>query len=292
VVWLVPVFLKLTPSQLPAEDHRLFPIHIFEYQCRHRGSWFHQLDEHGAQTYTTSTGEMQAVYDKNFSAGDVGHDASYMRLVEAYQLKKQIDQQSLNAMAIFNSVYNQVSVPPSNPSLTPSLDFYNEYVWSSRGGTQEVKHRYTTSYSEVMSNSSSTGSVENTNFNIKLSVSGIFILNGGITTTDSNKSVAKYTYNSSGTTSFDITSTFDGLDTDTQMRYASANDAHFVMKNNSAFNAANQSGLNLIIGSDGLVHNIVISVSSGAGMPVSDDIDDTTTTLSRSRPTHRAMQAV
>ena len=44
----------------------------------------------GAQTYTTSTGQMQVVYDENFSSGQVGHDASYMRVVEAYKLKKQI----------------------------------------------------------------------------------------------------------------------------------------------------------------------------------------------------------
>ncbi len=40
----------------------------------------------GTQTYATSTGEMQVLYDGNFSAGEVGHNASYMRLVEAYQL--------------------------------------------------------------------------------------------------------------------------------------------------------------------------------------------------------------
>src|SRR5262249_50518435 len=46
----------------------------------------------GAQTYATSTGQMQVLYDKNFSQGTVGHDASYMRIVEAYKLKRQIDQ--------------------------------------------------------------------------------------------------------------------------------------------------------------------------------------------------------
>ena len=51
------------------------------------------------------------------------------------------------------------------------------------------------------------------------------------------------------------------------MRYASSNDAHFVMNFNSMFNPNNQSGLNLVIGSDGLVYNIVPSVSSGAGLP-------------------------
>ena len=53
----------------------------------------------GAQTYATSTGEMQPLYDKNFSAGEVGHDASYMRVVEAYKLKRQIDQEAFKALA-------------------------------------------------------------------------------------------------------------------------------------------------------------------------------------------------
>ena len=58
------------------------------------------------------------------------------------------------------------------------------------------------------------------------------------------------------------------------MRYACNNDAHFVMNNNSMFNPNNQSGLNLVIGSDGLVYNIAPSVTSGAGLPLSDNMDD------------------
>ena len=57
------------------------------------------------------------------------------------------------------------------------------------------------------------------------------------------------------------------------MRYARNNDAHFVMRNNSMFNPNNDSGLELVIGSDGLVYDIVPSVSSGAGLPLSDNID-------------------
>ena len=49
------------------------------------------------------------------------------------------------------------------------------------------------------------------------------------------------------------------------MRYASNNDAHFVMNYNSMFNPNNQSGIDLVIGSDGLVYQIVPSVTSGAG---------------------------
>ena len=72
----------------------------------------------------------------------MGHNASYMRVVEAYQIKKQIDQQAFNAMALYQSAYgNQGALPDS--ALTPGLDFYNEYVWTARGGTQEVQaHLY------------------------------------------------------------------------------------------------------------------------------------------------------
>ena len=35
--------------------------------------------------------------------GEVGHDASYMRVVEAYQLKKQIDQQAFNSLALYKT---------------------------------------------------------------------------------------------------------------------------------------------------------------------------------------------
>ena len=69
------------------------------------------------------------------------------------------------------------------------------------------------------------------------------------------------------------------------MRYASNNDAHFVMNFNSMFNPNNQSGLNLVIGSDGLVYNIVPSVSSGAGLPVSDNID-TSQTYTQPQPAY------
>ena len=61
------------------------------------------------------------------------------------------------------------------------------------------------------------------------------------------------------------------------MRYAANNDAHFVMNFNSTFNPANQSGLNLVIGSDGLVYNTVPNVSSGAGLPTSNNLDDSQT---------------
>src|SRR5208282_5265971 len=113
----------------------------------------------GTQTYGTSTGEMQVLYDGNFSAGEVGHNASYMRLVEAYQLKKQIDQQTFNALALYQSAWNTQD-SPTDSSLTPALDFYNEYVWSSRGGTQEIKHTYVTSYEEVYVTKSITTNVQ------------------------------------------------------------------------------------------------------------------------------------
>jgi hypothetical protein len=240
----------------------------------------------GSQTYTTSTGQMNVVYDGNFSEGEVGHDASYMRVIEAYQIKKEIDQESFNSLAVYQTAGGNLSADPkfqkgsplagNDSSLLPGLDFYNEYVWSSRGGAQEVKHTYTTTYDEVYVTSNITSDATMNGFNLKLSLFTI-VCNGKFAWTNTTKTTAKYTYNTTATQSFDIAASFDGLETDTQMRYASSNDAHFVMNFNSMFNPNNQSGLNLVIGSDGLVYNIVPSVSSGAGLPLSDNIDSNQT---------------
>ncbi|GLQ91517.1 beta strand repeat-containing protein [Dyella acidisoli] len=228
----------------------------------------------GVTTWQTTTGQLSPVYDGNFSQGEVGHNASYMRVVEAYQLKKQIDQQAFNAMALYQSTYNsQGSLP--NDALTPGLDFYNEYVWTARGGTQEVKHTYTTTYEEVLTTTQSSSLDVKVDFNAKVSAGGsqVLGLSGGYEWVQSHTKKFQVTY--SGNVQFDVASSFDGIENDTQMRYAANNDAHFVMNFNSTFNPANQSGLNLVIGSDGLVYNIVPSVTSGAGLPISDNIDST-----------------
>jgi hypothetical protein len=230
----------------------------------------------GAQTYTTSTGQMQVLYDKNFAPGEVGHDASYMRVVEAYKLKKQIDQQAFNALALYQTAYNNQS-NPNDPTLTPGLDFYNEYLWSSRGGTQEVKHTYSTSWDQVYSTTTVNTAVANFAFNLKLTAVGVTVADAKVGFTDTIKDTFKTSYNTTGTSSFDVAASFDGIETDTQMRYGCNNDAHFVMNFNSMFNPNNQSGLNLVIGSDGLVYSIVPSVSSGAGLPISDNVDDSQT---------------
>ena len=226
----------------------------------------------GAQTYATSTGQMEPLYDGNFSPGEVGHEASYMRIVEAYRLKKQIDQQAFNAIALYQTAYNTTE-SPADSSLTPGLDFYNEYVWSARGGTQEVKHTYATSFDEVYTTSSSSSLATKMKFNIKVHSFGFPIADFTLKWDDTTKDSIRYSYNTTGSTSFDVAASFDGIETDTQMRYSSNNDAHFVMNNNSMFNPNNQSGLNLVIGSDGLVYNIAPSVTSGAGLPLSDNID-------------------
>jgi hypothetical protein len=237
----------------------------------------------GTQTFTTSTGEMSPLYDKNFLTGEVGHDASYMRVVEAYKLKRQIDQEAFQALSLYKSQYDShksdddATAVPRDSRLTPGLDFYNEYLWTARGGTEEVKHTFTTSYDEVYNTTSGHTGIGNLNFELKLTGGGFTIadLKGAWTHTD--KHAVKTSYNTTGTASFDITASFDGIESDTQMRYASNNDAHFVMKNNSTFNQNNQSGLNLVIGSDGLVYNIVPNVSSGAGLPQSNNLDDSMT---------------
>ncbi len=230
----------------------------------------------GQETYTTSTGEMTPVTDGNFSSGEIGQDASYMRVVEAYTLKRQIDQEALTALGVYNTAYHQSNPPAGNdPEFTPALDFYNEYVWTARGGTEEVRHTYETSYEEVLTSSSGHGWSANGIFNFKLSLFGVKLPEFGIGYGHSDKWTTKYSYTSGSTQQFDITASFDGIESDTQMKYSSNNDAHFIMRNNSMFNPANESGLNLVIGSDGLVYDIVPSVTSGAGLPVSDNIDTT-----------------
>ena len=94
-----------------------------------------------------------------------------MRVVEAYQIKKQIDQQAFNAMALYQTAYNNKNKLPDG-TLTPGLDFYNEYVWSSRGGTQEVKHTYSTTYEEVYTTTTSNNSDKKESFNFKLNIGG------------------------------------------------------------------------------------------------------------------------
>ena len=238
----------------------------------------------GAQTYTTSTGQMTPVYDGNFSPGEVGANASYMRVVEAYQIKKQIDQQAFNSLALYQTAYNTQD-SPSDSSLTPGLDFYNEYDWSARGCTQEVKHTYTTSFDEVYNTTSSTSGDAKISFNNKLNGFNVTWLDVKGAWTTTNKGNFKYSYNTTGTQSFDIAASFDGIDPDTQMRYSSNNDAHFVMNFNSMFNPNNQSGLNLVIGSDGLIYQIVPSVTSGAGLPLSNNID-TNQTYTQPQPAY------
>jgi hypothetical protein len=239
----------------------------------------------GAQTYTTSTGQMEPVYDGNFSRGVVGHAASYMKLVEAYQVKKQIDQQAFNSLALYNAKYSPDPGKLPDPSLTPSLDFYDEYVWSSRGATQEVKHTYTTTYEEVQTTTNSHTFANTVTFNMKIAAIFITALDFSFAWDWSNKDTWKYVYTTTGTSSFDITASFDGIETDTQMRYASNNDAHFVMNFNSMFNPNNQSGIDLVIGSDGLVYQIVPSASSGAGLPLSNNLD-TTQTYTQPQPSY------
>ncbi len=321
----------------------------------------------GTQTYTTSTGQMTPVYDGNFDQGSVGHEASYMRVVEAYQLKKQIDQQTFNAIALYQTAYQNstgsltASLPigallgdildpasellppgiPGLPALDPvqllstgfgplgaplnlltsgaqtasnlvqqflglnggnspgvdpstlfntSLDFYNEYVWSSRGGTQEIKHSISSTFDQVYTANNLSSSASNNNFEVKLSCAFLTVFDFKMTGSNSQKQTMKYSYNNTSSVSFDVTASFEGIEADTQMHYTSNNDAHFVMNFNSTFNPNNQSGLNLVIGSDGLVYQIMPSVTSGAGLPMSDNVD-TNQTYMQPQPSYTSGNA-
>jgi hypothetical protein len=244
----------------------------------------------GAQSYTTSTGEVGPLYDANFSQGLVGHDASYMQLVNAYQVKKQIDQEAYNTLALYSSAYQteheendsllalidplyQAAGNLPDPSLIPALDFYDEYVWSSRGATQEVKHTYTTTYQEVLTTNRASSTATSMTYNAKIGAAFLTVLDATTTADLTTKDTWKYTYTGAVTSSFDVTASFAGLESDTQMRYKANNDAHFVMNFNSMFNPNNQSGIELVVGSDGLVYQIVPSVQSGAGLPLSNNLD-------------------
>lgn len=239
----------------------------------------------GSQTYTTSTGQMNVLIDKNFDAGEVGHTASYMKVVEAYQLKKQIDLEAFNAFALFNTAYQNSDNAGFNTDLTGALDFYDEYIWHARGGTTEIKHTFSTTFDQVYSVQHAKSQGGGITFNGKLSCAIVTPFDIKFAYTNTNKITQKYSYNTTATKSFDIVASFDGIDTDTQMRLNSNNDAHFIMLNNSQYNRSNTSGLNLVAGSDGLVYNIVPNVRGGAGLPQSNDADDAFT-YTQPQPTY------
>jgi len=226
----------------------------------------------GTQTYSTSTGQMNVLDDKNFDQSQIGNNASYMKIAEAYQLKKQIDLEAYNNIALYNTAYNAKAYPGTG--LTNPVDFYNEYVWTSRGATEEIKHNYTTSYNEVYTVSNTSTDVINVNFNAKISCAAVTVCDLKLAYTNTSKFVTKYSIDQTLTNTFDMTVSLDGIENDTQMRNAANNDAHFILNNNSQFNVNNNSGLNLVTGSDGLVYNIVPSVQSGAGLPTSNNLDD------------------
>jgi hypothetical protein len=54
-----------------------------------------------------------------------------MRVAEAYKIKKQVDQQALNGIGIYQAAY-AMQGSATDSRLTPALGFYNEYIWSSR----------------------------------------------------------------------------------------------------------------------------------------------------------------
>lgn len=120
----------------------------------------------GAQTYNTSTGQMGVLYDQNFAPGQVGNNASYMKIVEAYQLKKRIDQEAYSALALYATAFGVDN--PGDSNLTPGLDFYDETVWTARGGAQEIKHTYSTSFDNSYTVSHTSSNRWNTTFNFKL----------------------------------------------------------------------------------------------------------------------------
>src|SRR5262249_23523287 len=149
---------------------------------------------------------------------------------------------------------------------------------------------YTTPYDKMIS--TTTIHTRATRFKIKINLApgGFNIANLTSPYKRTSFESVKFSYEATAPIPLDISTTFDRLENDTQMRYASNNDADFVMKNNSMFNQNNQSGLNLVIGLDGLVYNIVPNVSSGAGLPTSNNLDDSQTYM-QSQPSYTSGNA-
>ena len=81
-------------------------------------------------------------------------------------------------MALYASTYNGGNNPGSLPNnaLTPGMDFYNEYVWTVRGGTQEVKHTYATNYEEVNVATKTSSLDVKLDFNAKFTAGGMQVL--------------------------------------------------------------------------------------------------------------------
>ena len=226
----------------------------------------------GQRTYNTSTGQMNVLVNKNFDPSALGNNASYMKIVDAYQRKRAIDLQTSNSLALYQSAWANTTNP--NQAMVEPVDFYNEHVWHSRGSTEEFKHSNSTSFNDVYTTTSVSSNAWNVNFGAKLGAVTLTILDAKFDQSHTSKVTTKYSYDGTASGSFDMKISYDGIESDTQMRNACNNDAHFILNNNSQYNSNNNSGLNLVSGSDGLIYNIIPSVTSGAGLPVNNNLDD------------------
>ena len=189
----------------------------------------------GAQTYATSTGEMQRAVRQQFLARRGGSQRQLHAGGRGLQLKKQIDQQAFNAMALYQSaIRTRRAAPRTRPDARLSISTTSTSGRRAAGPRRSsTPMRRPTTRSIHQRRSPRTSKAD---FNIK--VYGASVLLGSITGgwQHTYKDTVKYSYHTTGTSSFDITASFDGIETDTQMRYACNNDAHFVMNNNSTFN--------------------------------------------------------
>jgi hypothetical protein len=209
------------------------------------------------------SGQMQPLYDSNFPGARTGHDASYKRIIETYNLKKQIDLEAHDQLARYNSVYNAKFT--THDGLTEPINFYNEYVWHCRGGFQEVNHSFSNSFEETYSTSSSSKDTVGGAFNLKLSATAVTVADLNISYESGSKLSTKFEYKSTMESSFNFETNVDGVERNTQMKRRASNDIEFM----NTVNKSNSSGFNLIAGSDGLLYK-----TSSSGQNETDDTSD------------------
>ena len=187
----------------------------------------------------------------DYNLKDIGWDASYMKITETYDLKKEIDKEQLVyvEMCKRDETEEVSSVKSGNiRNLGMSRTFpnnYIEHVWSATGGHMHIApygnmevgmdEMYTYSCEET------TGGHAGGIFKIDL---GPFALNNDLKIgyATSNRETFITRYSSTETNNLEVN--FDGVNTSTQMMAESINDLAFAKKNN------------LRVGSDCLIYDV------------------------------------
>ena len=132
---LVPDEQQVPPARMPGRRRRI---------CLQPGDACRR-----AQTYTHLDRPDAGAYDDNFCAGRRRPRRQLHARRRGLQAQEADRPAGVQRAGALSERLRAPRTAPPTRACTPALDFYNEYVWSSRGGTQEVKHTYATSYDEV-----------------------------------------------------------------------------------------------------------------------------------------------